>query len=207
VLCLQVSGAKNNFVTINFFQSLIMDTSLSFSYCSPFGQDTFLLTAQIAAILATTISWVWWPVLVLSAPVVSVLQVMWCCEMRKRGLYAVVVLSFLAFLLASFISIWMFTECWGAVFVVLENQDNYCYSYRENAAAWGVVALVDALLFLLVAMSTWYFVQARYDVILAARVKEQEQDETYVPTVEMSPQTATAIAMPLHATEKAVLTA
>jgi len=187
---------------------------------SPFDMDKWLLTAQICSIVAACISWTWWPVFVLSAPIVVVLQTAWCCKMKKAGLIAAGILSCLNFVGAVFIGIWMKMECWNTLFVVIMNDDNYynysdpssfgpdgCYFYNttERKNAWMAVALIDAVLFLATAVCTFWFVFKRYDAILecqnAQALEQQQADEVMVnvpaaaTTVEMA-----VIASPAYST-------
>jgi hypothetical protein len=159
------------------------------------------MTAQIASILASTISWVWWPLFVLSAPIVAVLQTTWCCKMKKAGMIAACVLSFLAFAGALFIAVWMTTQCWNGIFVVLQKDDDdgyvpyddsyswrNCRNYMANPTAWVVVAYVDCALFLLTFVAASYFTYARYDAKVAKWAHaddEADADEVVVPVLEM----------------------
>jgi hypothetical protein len=165
--------------------------------CNPFDQDAVLLTAQIASIVAALLSWVWWPLFVVSAPIAVILQTTWCCRMNKGGMVAACVLSFLAFAGGLFIGIYMATECWQGIFVVVMDRDdddyyshrgNYCNSWINNPTAWTVVAFVDCALFLLTFVCTTYFVFYRYDAKAAKWALEQfeaDADECVVPVVEM----------------------
>ena len=172
--------------------------------------DPALLTAQIASILAALISWAWWPVFVIAAPIVATIQVTWCCQMKKRGLYAVLVMTVVAFFLSFSISIWMFKNCPSNIFNYdfsdydHDYYDDYCDYYGDDTKGFAIMALIDSLLFLLVGVSTGYFVVARYDAVLAkwtSERKEEEASDTCVQTVEImhaSPpqKVATATSLP-----------
>jgi hypothetical protein len=168
------------------------------------------MTAQISCIVAATISWVWWPLFVVSAPLVAVLQTAWCCKMKKAGILSACVLSFLAFVGSLSIGIWMTQKCGWRIFTPLLNYDgddytytytppppgmddeyynNYpyyeyephCYDYMNNPTAWVVVTFVDCFLFLLTFLSATFFLLARYDGKAAKWAQAQkEADEDEV---------------------------
>ena len=170
---------------------------LFLSLGSPFEQDGYLLTAQIVSIIAALISWVWWPLFVVSAPIVAILQTTWCCKMSKSGMWAACFLSFLAFAGGLFLGIYMIVECWNNIFVVvLNSNDDYYYNHHDgscihwvaNPTAWTVVAFIDCALFLLTFLSTTYFVLYRYDGLVSGWGRAQceaDADEVVVPVVEM----------------------
>ncbi|CAB9513412.1 expressed unknown protein [Seminavis robusta] len=156
--------------------------------CAHFRKDPFLRTARIASISATTIAWMWWPTLVLAIPIVSILQATWCTssQMRKCGLYAAAVLACIAFVEALYIAIQRITECGNNLFLDFMDDDNryrlyheyhqdspYCYTGR--VLFLGAAAVVDAALFLLVAVSTTYFAIYHYDAALAKSIQDAEE--------------------------------
>ena len=182
---------------------------------SPFEQDGYLLTAQITSIVAAVISWVWWPLFVISAPIVVILQTTWCCKMKKAGMIAACILSFLAFVGGLFIGIWMATECWEGIFVVIIDRNDYynddyyggCHRWMNNPTGWVVVAFVDCFLFLLTFLCSAFFTFARYDekaARWAENLDDSDTDEVVVPVVEMGVFTPTpeATATLMSAEEK-----
>lgn len=160
--------------------------------CNPFEQDGFLLTAQISSIIAACISWTWWPVFVVAAPIVAILQITWCCRMAKSGLVAATILSFLAGVGSLFTGAWLITRCPRQIFVIVMDtfdDDYYSDSCSSNyygagrLTSWAVVAFVDSFLFFLTAMCTLHFILNRYDDIAAKQQldrKQQEEDEVIV---------------------------
>lgn len=199
MLCLQVSDGLHLYLPFLLPWSLSNKADASiltrcYTHFSPFEQDGYLLTAQIASIVATLISWVWWPLFVISAPIVVLLQVAWCCKMKKAGMVAACVLSLLATVGGLFVGIWMATQCFQGIFVVMMNRDDdyyygydSCHRYMHHPHAWTVVAFVDCFLFLLTFLCVTWFTVVRYD-INAARWTAQDEadaDEVVVPVVEM----------------------
>jgi hypothetical protein len=165
------------------------------------------MTAQIVAIVALCISWIWWVTLVIGASAMLVLQVAWCCKITKCGLTAAAILSSLTALLCFFAGVWTIVKwknvTWCHVFVVIQDDD---YDYYDDdffypdddsrdfcpEVAWAVVAFVDCALWALAAYCIFYFVTSgRYDQAAACLV-EQEQEVEEGVAVEI----ATVIAIP-----------
>ena len=80
------------------------------------------MTAQGLMIGAFCLSWVWWVVLLIATPPLIMLQCVWCCSMRKRGLIAAMVLSVLSSILMVFAGIYIILawkdQAWCSVFLI-----------------------------------------------------------------------------------------
>jgi hypothetical protein len=106
------------------------------------------MTAQILSVVAFFISWIWWVTFLLSAPLMLMLQVVWCCRMQKGGLRAAGILSTLSALGSLFAGIWILIKWrdsgWCSVFVITRdyNNNNYDGDYCHEVA-WAVVAFIN----------------------------------------------------------------
>jgi hypothetical protein len=168
------------------------------------------MTAQILSAIAFCMSWIWWVTFLLSAPLMFMLQAVWCCRMKKGGLRAAGILSTLSALGSLFAGIWILikwkNEKWCEVFV-LTNDDydaDYYYDYYNydncREVAWAVVAFINFALFAVAAHCLFHFVHYRFDKVLAAAGEEQEDesDTAAIAMVDVSPITTTATAPPMY---------
>ena len=136
------------------------------------------------------LSWVWWLVLLIATPPLIMLQCVWCCSMRKRGLIVAMVLCLLSALFMIFAGIYIILAwkdnkyCY--VFILTLDDDDYYYSFSKTdyctEIAWAVVAFIDACIFAGAAWCLYMFAFYRMDSLLAKRVQEQEEQ---VQVVEM----------------------
>jgi len=61
-------------------------------FCLPYG-DCLMITAQILAFVATSLSWVWWPTLVVSLIGLAIFQLPWFCRQSRFLIYATAVVG------------------------------------------------------------------------------------------------------------------
>mmetsp|Transcript_22842 Transcript_22842/g.32177 ORF Transcript_22842/g.32177 Transcript_22842/m.32177 type:complete len:234 (-) Transcript_22842:88-789(-) len=184
--------------------------------CNPFRNDGYILISQICSIVAACLSWLWWPTFLLAIAIMINLQVIWCCKMRKRGLLATALLSFLAFVSALFTGIYMLVACWDTLFVLINRRaltsepEDYDYNYSDtpywlyrddwctyhNAVAWSIVAFLDAALYLIICISLYRFVRIRYDDAMAKLEEEccnDTDNKTWRGTIPSASVVGTAI--------------
>jgi hypothetical protein len=164
------------------------------------------MTAQILSVVAFCISWIWWVTILLSTPLMVMLQVVWCCRMQKGGLRAAGILSTLSALGSLFAGIWILIEWkndkWCDVFF-LTNGDHFNYGDDYDycrEVAWAVVAFINFALFAVAAYCLFHFVIYRFDKVLAAAGEEQEDesDTAAIAMVDVSPITTTTTASPIY---------
>jgi hypothetical protein len=162
------------------------------------------MTAQILSVVAFCMSWIWWVTLLLSAPLMVMLQVVWCCRMKKGGLTAAGILSTLSALGSLFAGIWILIKwkdnafCYVIVLTIDDDDvydDDYCLE-----VAWAVVAFINFALFAVAAYCLFHFVHYRFDKVLAAAEEEQEgeSDTAAIAMVNVSPITTTVAASPIY---------
>lgn len=159
--------------------------------CQPYN-DFYMMTAQGLVIGAFCLSWVWWLVLLIATPPLIVLQCVWCCSMRKRGLIAAMALSVLSSHLMVIAGIYIILawkdQTFCSVLLVWDqddDDDNYG-RYRNDSAldndecteiAWAVVAFIDALGFAGTAWCLYIFVYYRMDKILERHTQEKQEQQ------------------------------
>ncbi|KAL3916973.1 MAG: hypothetical protein SGILL_004928 [Bacillariaceae sp.] len=146
-----------------------------------------MLAAQILSIVAFLVSWLWYVTLLIGGVAMILIQVIWCCRIKKAGLIASSVISALAAV-----------SCIGAgvLMIVSWKGDTYChvfsmnddfwddgisdddfYKYTKdydycNEAAWAVVAFITGALWAAAAGCILIFMTSgRYE-----RCEEQCQD-------------------------------
>jgi len=68
--------------------------------------DGWLIASQVLSIIATLLSWIWWPQLILSMVGLILSQVFWFCRQQKSMVYVTAVVAVLASLVSLGVGIW-----------------------------------------------------------------------------------------------------
>ena len=155
-----------------------------------------MISAQVLAIAAFVISWLWWVTFVVGSVALILIQSVWCCRQSKSGLYISAAFSAVAGL-SSFISGIVIYFVWRgksscAVFGLTQFDDDYNYNGNEMSArvsdtngdtisyesggkadecnewVFVQVALVETLLWLATSICIIHFVKSK-------RFKKQEE--------------------------------
>ena len=162
------------------------------------------MTAQILSIISFLLSWLWWVILALSFPGFLILQVVWCCKIRKCGLVAAFILSTLGGIASFFAAVWMLVE-WKydlhcEVFFLMDSGPYWTPPGAVVARpaadfcrelAWAVVALLEGILLCVTAYCLFVVVYYRFDKIInETNTPKQNEYVQVVPSVEMAIVTA-----------------
>jgi hypothetical protein len=130
-----------------------------------------MLAVQILSIVAFLVSWLWYVTLVIASVAVTLVQVTWCCHIKKTGLIVAIVICSLASAGCIVAGILMIVQWKGDtychVFTMNDDvthddfmDDDTFYIYRGdycNEVAWAVVAFVTGALWAAAAICTLYF--------------------------------------------------
>jgi len=140
-----------------------------------------MVAAQIIAIVAFSISWIWWVTLIIGDICFVLLQVIWCCRQQQNGLYLSAAISTVAAISCMIAGIVMLVvwkdrklcEVWrltGQKNDRYYDDDDYSnlptndYYYRKNdnceEGIWAAVAFVTALLWFATTGCILYFVKS-----------------------------------------------
>lgn len=150
-------------------------------FCLPYD-DAFFVTAQILAIVAMFISWVFWGAFVVSAIGLTMIQIPWCCRQNAAVLYGSVAVAWVSCLASIGVGIYalvvlhdkrycyawdmyhggdIYEDHWGDI-----NEDQWQPIYDDQwepvhqecqYKVWAAIAYVCAFLWWLVALFLTYF--------------------------------------------------
>ena len=155
---------------------------------SPY-HDCYMVTAQALSIGAFCLSWVWWIPFLIATPSLVMLQTIWCCKMKKRGVITAMIFCAISAFLLIFAGIYIILawrdNTWCSVFLITRDDDDnwsdpnsdYCVEI-----AWAVISFVDAALFAGAALCLYIFAVFRMDKLIAQQSIGDDQD---VEAVEM----------------------
>lgn len=126
--------------------------------CFPYN-DGVIIAAQVIAIVAFLISWIWWVTFAISLIGMVLLQVIWCCRQNKLGILTSAIVSGIAALMNLFSGIWVLIVWkkakWGCYPFALvtddfyDDDDVFDHDYCPEGV-WGGIALFDMVLWLIV---------------------------------------------------------
>jgi hypothetical protein len=132
--------------------------------------DAFMLTAQALSIIAFLVSWIWYVTFILGAVAMIVMQVIWCCRVRRAGLVWSIIISALTSL-GCFVA--------GGLMIVKWKGDEFCHVFTVtgttndddimnndycNEVAWAVVGFITGFLWAATAVCVLVFVMSsRYE--------------------------------------------
>lgn len=124
-------------------------------------QGSFFMAAQLLSVVAFLISWIWWPAFLVGTITMILLQVNWCRRMQSRGVYTVAAFSMVTALLNWVIGVWYIVTPDEGVCRLLTRGPWYEDDVIEPSDwchdLWGVVAIVNGILWMLVAYFTIAF--------------------------------------------------
>lgn len=188
--------------------------------CLPYD-DGFMIAAQILAIVAVLISWVWWVGFIISVITLVMHQIIWCCRQSRLGLVTASVVSIVAALLNIFIGVWFLVtrknDRWCDAFTMyFDEQDDRIddrYSYNRSdycpEKAYATVAFVDAVVWFAVAFCTIAFLKtgryARWEASLSKTTEKAVETPAALEmgNVEASVEAPVAAATPVAVSEPA----
>jgi len=130
-----------------------------------------MLTAQIISIVAFCVSWLWYVTLILGAVAMVLLQVIWCCRMKKSGVYASFIIAALASIGCIIAGVIMIVQWKGDTYchvftVTNDNFDDDFYDWGDycKEQAWAAIAFITGTLWATTAGFILYFVTSgRYE--------------------------------------------
>lgn len=150
--------------------------------CLPYD-DPFMISAQVIAIVAVFISWVWWLTFLISMIGMSLIQILWCCRQSRSMVSALGLVAMLCFLAQYGVGIYALVK-WKSVFYCdifsmnsygkkedidiggfdqpydeYNSTDSY-YAYNDTCQEerWATIAFVSGTLWATVAACIIYFV-------------------------------------------------
>jgi len=141
--------------------------------CLPYV-DSYMIAAQIIAIVAVLISWIWWVPFFIGFICFVLLQVIWCCRQNKAGLYISCGISTLAAITCAIAGIVMLVvwkdQRYCKVWVVTVTDDLIeSNSYRTDdyysrdyckEGIWATIAFLAAILWFATTGCILYFVKS-----------------------------------------------
>ncbi|KAL3940210.1 MAG: hypothetical protein SGARI_001075, partial [Bacillariaceae sp.] len=124
-----------------------------------------MLAAQVLSVVAFLVSWLWYVTFIIGIVAMSLMQVTWCCRVKKTGLVIALVICGLAAAACAVAGVLMIVQWKGDtychVFVMnddFRNDDIYWPSGDYcNEAAWAGVAFVVGALWAAAAICILYF--------------------------------------------------
>eukprot|EP00529_Nitzschia_sp_RCC80_P030038 CAMPEP_0113476702 /NCGR_PEP_ID=MMETSP0014_2-20120614/19809_1 /TAXON_ID=2857 /ORGANISM="Nitzschia sp." /LENGTH=321 /DNA_ID=CAMNT_0000369735 /DNA_START=1348 /DNA_END=2313 /DNA_ORIENTATION=+ /assembly_acc=CAM_ASM_000159 len=166
--------------------------------CQPF-KDNYMIAAQVLSIVVMCFSWFWITSFILGLAIMVLLQVPWCCKIRKGGIYTIALVSLLNSVLLFYVGGWMTKqrdydfrwETNDKEFLCISNR-RYSYSYSYNGWPFPfrnycsnymiVLAFVAATLYLFLTLCLLHFMTSgRYNDCIRVeqyrRDAEEEEDE------------------------------
>jgi len=171
-----------------------------------------MIAAQIIAIVAFLISWIWWVTFFIGAICFVFLQVIWCCRQNKVGLYISAGISTLAAITCSIAGIVMLVvwkdQRYCKVWFVTETDDyntparvddeyytNYGFTTSDycEEGIWAVVAFMTAILWFATTGCILYFVKSGRHTKWEEKLQMADADTTTTTTTPTP--TPTAIEM------------
>mmetsp|Transcript_515 Transcript_515/g.573 ORF Transcript_515/g.573 Transcript_515/m.573 type:complete len:231 (+) Transcript_515:89-781(+) len=173
--------------------------------CLPYV-DSYMIAAQIIAIVAVLISWIWWVPFFIGFICFVLLQVIWCCRQNKIGLYISAGISTLAAVTCTIAGIVMIVvwkdHVWCSVWRLTDDDDDdYNTIYAADTSytppdyceegIWAVVAFITAVLWFATTGCILYFVKSGRHT----RWEEKLQADTTTTTTVATTLPTTAIEM------------
>jgi hypothetical protein len=142
-----------------------------------------MMTAQILSIVAFLVSWIWYVTFILGGVAFIIMQVIWCCRVRRAGLISTIVISSLTsvgcFVAGGIMIVKWKGERMCHVFTVTDddtspyNDDMFNYDYCDEVA-WAVVGFVTGFLWLATAVCVLVFVvSGRYERCVQLKTTKQ----------------------------------
>lgn len=164
-------------------------------FCLPYD-DAHFITAQILAIVAFLISWVFWGAFIVSGIGLTLLQIPWCCRQNAAVLYG----TFAAAVLSALSSIGV-----GIYVMVVFKDKRDCYAWDLSSwgiideypngrvycqyKVWATIAFVCAALWVAAAGLLLYFVtsgrHAQWEKKHSAAANEDDDDDNQAVAVEL----------------------
>jgi hypothetical protein len=131
--------------------------------CLPYD-DAWTIAAQILAILAFCVSWIWWATFIANIAALVMFQLPWCCRQNSGSLYGSAAVAFFNALAMIGLGIYVLvvwkdvSDCvpfYGYTYTSSSFYNDYCHE-----EAWGAIALVCAFLWGAAAVCMFCFVKS-----------------------------------------------